>query len=286
MRDNFKLKTKNLLAERVAYKCSNPNCSIITIGPNVNKLKSTKIGVAAHITAAAKNGPRYNHNLTSEKRKGFDNGIWLCENCASEIDKNPYKYSVEILEGWKQLAEKNAELSISKSNSNKKYLFEGVQYLSKLELSWAIFFRKIGWHSTYLPYEDEQWTPSFKITTTGGTDFFVDVGLKSKFNSEKRLRIGLATNFSKGILAVFETAFNVGQKWNNVIGLTSLEGEIENEQGESDFEFCTSVIADLYGNNDILNLCKDHFDPQDKLESNPDYYYLIWQDAKNLTNAY
>jgi hypothetical protein len=36
------------------------------------------IGVAAHITAAAPNGPRYDPSLTSAQRRRHLNGIWLC----------------------------------------------------------------------------------------------------------------------------------------------------------------------------------------------------------------
>ena len=52
MRDDFPLPTKELLAERVAYRCSNPECRQVTSGPQKDPTKSVNIGVAAHITAA------------------------------------------------------------------------------------------------------------------------------------------------------------------------------------------------------------------------------------------
>ncbi len=59
MRDNFTKKTIEILAKRVGYICSNPNCKKHTIGPHKEAYKSTSIGIAAHITAASEGGPRY-----------------------------------------------------------------------------------------------------------------------------------------------------------------------------------------------------------------------------------
>ena len=58
MRDDFTFKTKDTLAKRVGFLCSNPNCQMLTVGPNSNVEKHSNIGVAAHITAASEGGPR------------------------------------------------------------------------------------------------------------------------------------------------------------------------------------------------------------------------------------
>lgn len=107
-RDDFTNKTKEILAKRVGYHCSKPSCRIITTGPHEKKEKSTNIGVAAHITAAAPGGPRFDKNLTSEERKDIANGIWLCLTCSSIIDKDPVRFSVELLNDWKNTSEKFA----------------------------------------------------------------------------------------------------------------------------------------------------------------------------------
>jgi hypothetical protein len=105
-RDDFSQRTKDLLAKRAGFRCSNPTCRHITIGANSNPQKSTNIGVASHISAAAQGGARYNPKLTSGERMSIENALWLCQMCSVLIDKDPDKYTVEILKSWKTNAEK------------------------------------------------------------------------------------------------------------------------------------------------------------------------------------
>ncbi|CUH96430.1 hypothetical protein P22_2520 [Propionispora sp. 2/2-37] len=111
-RDNFDMTTKETLAKRVGFRCSNPNCRKLTSGPQIDSAGSINIGVAAHISAASLGGPRYDSQLTAEERKSIDNGIWLCQNCAKLIDNDPVLYSSDILLEWKHLSEKAALLEI------------------------------------------------------------------------------------------------------------------------------------------------------------------------------
>lgn len=104
-RDEFSQKTIDILCERVGGKCSNPNCKRETKGPHSDSQKRVSIGEAAHITAAAEGGPRYNPNLTTEERGSIENGIWLCKSCARMIDSDENQYPVELLYTWKRMAE-------------------------------------------------------------------------------------------------------------------------------------------------------------------------------------
>ena len=108
-RGNFSSKVKELLAKRVGYICSNPDCRKHTIAPNSNEDKITNIGEAAHITAAAFGGPRYDDSLSLSERKSITNGIWLCSNCATLIDRDELTYTVDLLKEWKIQAEKEQE---------------------------------------------------------------------------------------------------------------------------------------------------------------------------------
>lgn len=111
-RDDFSMATKELLANRVGRRCSNPSCRKLTCGANIAPDKITNIGVASHICAAAKGGPRYDESMTSEERKGFENGIWLCQSCSKLIDADTIRYTKEILYSWKRVAEELAILEV------------------------------------------------------------------------------------------------------------------------------------------------------------------------------
>lgn len=108
-RDDFSIKTKELVAKRVAYRCCFKGCGIATIGPKYGDASNTSsIGVGCHIYAAAPNGPRYNHNMTSEERKSPDNCIWMCQSHSKLIDTDEKTYPSTLLHQWKESAEKEA----------------------------------------------------------------------------------------------------------------------------------------------------------------------------------
>lgn len=108
MRNDFSQKTKELLSKRVGNRCSNPSCRQLTSGPQENSEKAINVGVAAHITAASCDGPRYDSSKSSEERSSIHNGVWLCQKCAKLVDNDPLRYTVEILARWKVDAESSA----------------------------------------------------------------------------------------------------------------------------------------------------------------------------------
>jgi len=131
-RNNFSRTTTVIMAQRVGYICSNPTCGQLTIGANEIKNKSTSIGIGAHITAAATGGPRYDENLTAEQRSHFNNGIWLCSNCAKLIDTDIEKYSILVLQEWKQNAEEETRKKLNGEYRNHSI---GIPYL-ETDLIW------------------------------------------------------------------------------------------------------------------------------------------------------
>ena len=112
MRDDFSQSVKDLLANRVGWKCSNPNCRKATRGAGAEKANIINIGVAAHITAASKGGPRYDENITVQERKSFENGIWLCQSCSKLIDSDEIRYTVDKLKKCKYNSEQMAVLEL------------------------------------------------------------------------------------------------------------------------------------------------------------------------------
>ena len=103
------------LRDRVANLCSNPQCRKNTVAANLETIDNrTIIGEAAHIRAASSGagGARFDDDMSHDERKSIDNGIWLCKNCHRMIDREPKKYSVEILERWKAEAEEYASKNL------------------------------------------------------------------------------------------------------------------------------------------------------------------------------
>jgi hypothetical protein len=147
MRDNFSRKTVGLLGKRAAYRCSNPECRILTVGAHEFPNKATIIGFASHITAAAPSGPRYDYSLSQEQRKSIDNGIWLCGNCSSLIDKDEFKYNVKLLNTWKaQIENETAEELRTGANYKKSKQFDFEVSFNEGELIKSFtpkFYRKL-----------------------------------------------------------------------------------------------------------------------------------------------
>lgn len=71
-RDDFSQKTKEILARRVGYRCSNPCCGCATVfSGNEDKLNVAVIGQATHITAASPGEPGYDANMTADERSNI-----------------------------------------------------------------------------------------------------------------------------------------------------------------------------------------------------------------------
>ncbi|MDE2309279.1 MAG: hypothetical protein KGL01_00435 [Betaproteobacteria bacterium] len=114
MRDDFSQKVKDTLGRRVGFVCANPDCGMLTVGPNSESSSSTNIGVAAHITAASPGGPRYDASLSETALGAVENGILLCQSCAKLIDSDVNRFPVELLRQWKGRAEKIAAVRLNK----------------------------------------------------------------------------------------------------------------------------------------------------------------------------
>ena len=109
MRDDFSQSVKRTLAFRVASCCSNPNCRVRTSGPSLDPAGYINVGVAAHIAAASRGGPRYDEGQSLAARSAAANGIWLCQTCAKLVDSDEVQYTVKLLQQWKHDAESAAQ---------------------------------------------------------------------------------------------------------------------------------------------------------------------------------
>lgn len=102
-RDEFSAPVRRKIAWRAAYTCSNPDCRRRTLIPEISSNVDTIYnGVASHITAASKGGPRYDPSLTKKQRESAENGIHLCRLCANQVDANGGNdYQASTLHEWK-----------------------------------------------------------------------------------------------------------------------------------------------------------------------------------------
>jgi len=83
-----------------------------TSGPQEDPKKVLNIGVASHITAAAKGGPRYDARMSSQERKSEANGLWLCQNCGKLVDNDKQRFTADNPRQWRRLSEEAARLAI------------------------------------------------------------------------------------------------------------------------------------------------------------------------------
>ncbi len=107
-RDNFTKDNRDRIAARVGYLCSAPACRVLTVGATEDGSSELRVGMAAHICAAAPGGPRYDAAMTSEERAATSNGIWLCYTHGKAVDSDPGHFTIEMLRKWKRDAEKDA----------------------------------------------------------------------------------------------------------------------------------------------------------------------------------
>jgi hypothetical protein len=182
-RDEFKQTIKRVMAERVAWRCSFPNCGKVTIGPKMGGgegEKSLNLGEAAHIVAAALGGPRPDPNTTSEFRRSIENGIWMCRAHARLIDSDDKEYSVETLKLWKAQAEEQAYRNLKLQDN---YVVTDRSTL--ISIGFDILLRGV-----WISVEQNKWTFEVKKIISGDSqdlkkyaDSFEEVDYNQKYIS-------------------------------------------------------------------------------------------------------
>lgn len=105
-RDDFPAGVVEEIRKRAGGRCSVPYCRAATTGPSEGRVGGvSNVGVAAHITAAAPRGPRYDPQMTPQQRRSRDNGIWVCQTHGKVIDDDEHRYTAELLRAWRDRAE-------------------------------------------------------------------------------------------------------------------------------------------------------------------------------------
>ena len=127
----FSSKTKRVLAQRVGYHCSNPNCQVVsTIGPGDDEKSVVLLGEAAHIIGAIQSGisPRADSTKKISEIVSLENGIWLCRNCHRLVDSKISTYTVDALRKWKSQAEARQAKLLEEQSSTfvEKYIYPSI----------------------------------------------------------------------------------------------------------------------------------------------------------------
>jgi len=92
--------TKEDIGNQAGWKCCYFGCLIETTcaaDKDDGTIGSAKTGVAAHIYAARRGGPRWNENLTKEQIAHSDNGVWMCAYHGDVIDVFEKEHPPEAL---------------------------------------------------------------------------------------------------------------------------------------------------------------------------------------------
>lgn len=145
----FDVKIAEMLAYRSAYICNNPDCNTLTVGPALNdpSLK-LKLGEAAHIIGEKPKAARY-ENIGADKLSSIENGIWLCANCHTMIDKIDGKeFPKQEIYEWKNKHEKMISMLLKTHKSPVPLLvkqtenFATAQYLVDYLSDKAVLFQQ------------------------------------------------------------------------------------------------------------------------------------------------
>lgn len=99
---------------RHLFALTGNTCAFSNCGKSIYDEKGIYQGEVCHIEAGKEGGPRYNHNLSQEKRDRFENLLVLCPYHHTVIDKDPPEYTVEKLK----------EIKTNHENKHKSKPFE------------------------------------------------------------------------------------------------------------------------------------------------------------------
>ncbi|MDE0010536.1 MAG: HNH endonuclease [Candidatus Poribacteria bacterium] len=100
--------TRLKLWVKAAGRCEFQGCNEPVWRNNLT-LSDGNFGEVAHIIAASEDGPRGSEESV-DLRIDYSNLMLLCPRCHIEIDRDPNKYSSELLRRWKQEHEKRIEI--------------------------------------------------------------------------------------------------------------------------------------------------------------------------------
>ena len=97
---NISNEVMRLLYAHSGNRCAYPDCT----NP-IFEDDGQLTGECCHIKALSPGGPRYDASQTDEERNGVDNLMLMCSRHHAIVDKNVDRYTVEVLQEYKQMHE-------------------------------------------------------------------------------------------------------------------------------------------------------------------------------------
>jgi len=112
-------KTEKILYSMSGNRCSFPNCNQLLVVENYNL-----IGRMCHIKGDKPSSARYDSKQADEERHDLDNLILLCPNHHAVVDNDQEKYTVELLQEFKEKHIAKVNTILDQSNEAAlKYLY-------------------------------------------------------------------------------------------------------------------------------------------------------------------
>ena len=168
-------------------------------------------------------------------------------------------------------------------------MYNGVQFRSRLEATWATFFDLCGWDWDYEPIDLNGWIPDFVLT---GVNYNIYVEVKPFTKIEEfddAITKICKTDINENILLLGVSPF--GDQYESYLGWC-------NEKGDDDYdgsgEFCPAIFSD-HGDykefrfrfdyyNSVMAFTQRLNDMYDGDHYNHDGNPMpLWKEAKNLT---
>ena len=149
--------------------------------------------------------------MTSTERKSVRNGIWLCQSCSKLIDSDVNKYTVELLQSWKEKAE---NLAAEESECQNRC---GDTKIQSLIVNSFLYLDKSQKEDSDIVIDVFDYFDGRYLKTGYNWDFVVK-SIKDNVHSLKRNNCKYLVNFSTH----FSIAFILGRLMNPKTGINAV----------------------------------------------------------------
>lgn len=120
---SISVKTRKVLWGRAGARCSFEGCRSELISISDFDVDGSILGEEAHIISQSEDGPRGENLIESSRINLYDNLILLCPNHHKLVDKQPSKYTVDVLHEMKKAHESWVDHNLRIGRRNAEFHF-------------------------------------------------------------------------------------------------------------------------------------------------------------------